>query len=51
MQQQQQQQHVLTEHPLQPHKAADVAVKADVQVFVGVAHRDDVIQLLVEVEP
>lgn len=42
---------VLTEHALQPHKTADVAVKVDVEVFVRVAHCYDVIQLLVEVKP
>ena len=41
----------LTEHPLQPHKAADEAVKVDVHVLVGVAHGDDIIQLVVKTEP
>ena len=38
----------LTEHGLQPHQAADEAVKVDVHALVGVAHGDDVVQLVVE---
>lgn len=41
---------IRTEHALEPDEAADVAVKADVQVLVCVPHRDDVVQLVVEVE-
>lgn len=41
----------LTEHPLQPHEAADVTVEADVEALVCVAHGDDVVQLVVQVEP
>lgn len=40
----------LTEHALQPHEAADVTVKVDVESFISVAHGYDVIELLVEVE-
>lgn len=40
----------LTEHPLQPHEAADVTVKADVEALVRVAHGDDVVQLVVQVK-
>lgn len=42
---------ILTEHALQPHEAADVTVKVDVEVFVRITHRYDVIQLVVEVKP
>lgn len=41
---------VRTEHALQPHKAADVAVEADVQALVCVPHGYDVVQLVVEVK-
>lgn len=41
---------IRTEHALEPDEAADVAVKADVQVLVCVPHRYDVVQLVVEVE-
>lgn len=40
----------LTEHALQPDKAADETVEVNVHVFVGVSHGDDVIELAVEVE-
>lgn len=42
---------IRTEHALQPHEAADVAVKVDVQMLVRVSHRYDVVQLVVEVKP
>lgn len=38
----------LTEHGLQANQAADEAVEVDVHVLVGIAHRNDVIQLVVE---
>lgn len=41
---------IRTEHALEPHKAADVAVKADVQMLVCVSHRYYVVQLVVEVK-
>lgn len=41
---------IRTEHALEPHEAADVAVKVDVQMLVGVSHRYDVVQLVVEVK-
>lgn len=41
---------IRTEHALEPDEAADVAIKADVQVLVCVPHRYDVVQLVVEVE-
>lgn len=41
---------IRTEHALEPHKAADVAVKADVQMLVCVSHRYNVVQLVVEVK-
>ena len=41
---------VLTEHGLQTHQTADEAVKVDVHALVGVAHGDDVIELVVETE-
>lgn len=40
----------LTEHGLEPDQAADEAVKVDVHVLVGIAHGDDVVQLVVETE-
>lgn len=40
----------LTEHGLEPNQAADEAVEVDVHALVGVAHGDDVIQLVVETE-
>lgn len=45
-----QQQNALTEHPLQPHKTADVTVKVDVEMLVSVTHGDDVIQLVVQMK-
>lgn len=41
---------LLTEHALQPHKAADVTVEVNVEVFVCVTHGYDVIQLFVQVK-
>lgn len=41
---------IRTEHALEPHKAADVAVKVDVQMLVCVSHRYNVVQLVVEVK-
>lgn len=41
----------LTEHGVQAHEAADEAVKVDVHVLVGVAHGDDVVELVVEPKP
>lgn len=41
---------VRTEHALEPHKAADVAVKANVEMLVCVSHRYDVVQLVVEMK-
>lgn len=38
----------LTEHGLQAHQAADEAVEVDVHALVGVAHGDDVVELVVE---
>lgn len=43
--------HPLTEHGVQAHKAADEAVKVDVHVLVGVAHGDDVVELVVQPKP
>lgn len=40
----------LTEHALQPDEAADETVEVDVHVLVRIAHGDDVIELVVEVE-
>lgn len=40
----------LTEHGLEANQAADEAVEVDVHALVGVAHGDDVIQLVVEAE-
>lgn len=40
-----------TEHALQPHKAADVAVEVDVEMLVCVSHRYNVVQLVVEMKP
>lgn len=40
----------LTEHGLESHQTADETVEVDVHVLVGVAHGDDVIQLVVETE-
>ena len=42
--------HWLTEHGFEPNQAADEAVEVDVHVLVGVAHGDDVVQLVVETE-
>lgn len=41
----------LTEHGVQAHKAADEAVEVDVHVLVGVAHGDDVVELVVQPKP
>lgn len=41
----------LTEHGVQAHEAADEAVKVDVHVLVGVAHGDDVVELVVQPKP
>lgn len=41
---------IRTEHALEPHKAADVAVKADIQMLVCISHRYYVVQLVVEVK-
>lgn len=41
----------LTEHGVQAHEAADEAVEVDVHVLVGVAHGDDVVELVVEPKP
>lgn len=41
----------LTEHGVQAYKAADEAVKVDVHVLVGVAHGDDVVELVVQPKP
>lgn len=40
----------LTEHALQPDKAADEAVEVDIHVSVCVTHGDDVVELAVEME-
>lgn len=40
----------LTEHPLQPHEAADEAVKIQVHVHISVAHGDEIVQLAVQTE-
>lgn len=41
----------LTEHGVQADEAADEAVKVDVHVLVGVAHGDDVVELVVQPKP
>lgn len=41
----------LTEHGVQAHEAADEAVKVNVHVLVGVAHGDDVVELVVQPKP
>lgn len=41
----------LTEHSLESHQTADVAVKIQIQVLAGVAHGDDLINLGVELKP
>ena len=40
----------LTEHALQPDKAANETVEVDVHVLVCIAHGDDIVELVVEVE-
>lgn len=40
----------LTEHALQPDKAADETVEADVHVLVCIAHGNDIVELVVMVE-
>ena len=40
----------LTEHALQPDKAADETVKVDAHVLVCIAHGNDIVELVVEVE-
>lgn len=44
------QRHRLTEHGFEPNQTADEAVEVDVHALVGVAHGDDVVQLVVETE-
>lgn len=39
------------EHSIQSHKAADEAVEVDVHVLVSIAHRDDVVELVVQPKP
>lgn len=41
----------LTEHGVQAHEAADEAIKINVHVLVGVAHGDDVVELVVQPKP
>jgi len=41
----------LTEHGVQAHEAADEAVEVDVHVLVGIAHGDDIVELVVQPEP
>ena len=40
----------LTEHGFESNQTADETVEVDVHVLVGVAHGDDVVQLVVETE-